>query len=311
MISVLILTKNEEQDLPGCLASVSACDDVHVFDSYSTDRTGELALAAGAHLHQRVFDSYAKQRNAALERIAYKHPWVFLLDADERMTPELWQEALDAVAGAPPGLNAFRVRRDDHFLGRRLRYAQIMRVYTRLVRPPHVRYVREVNEVLEVQGEIGELRHSFKHFSFSKGLHRWFEKHNQYSTMEARIVADGSFRADANLWTGLFHPDFHTRRKAQKAIFYLLPCRPLLRWGYMLFARGGVLDGRAGVLYATLQAGYEWQIVLKTRELEAAACRNTSPAQRNAPRSAETLSPRGGGAGRKVNWRGLRTRFRA
>ena len=267
MISVIILTKNEEQDLPGCLASVSLCDDVHVYDSFSTDRTVELAEGMGAHVHQRPFDSYANQRNAALDTIPFKHDWVFILDADERLNPEVWAEALEAVAAASPRVHAFRVRRDDHFLGRRLRHAQMMVLYTRLVKVGFVRYTRAINEYLEVQGETGQLRHRFDHYSFSKGFNRWLEKHNQYSSMEARIVAERSFMEDASLSTALFDFDFHKRRRAQKAIFYLLPGRPLLRWAYLLFARQGILDGRAGLTYATLQAIYEWQIVLKTREL--------------------------------------------
>jgi len=85
MISVLILTKNEERDLAGALASVAWSDDVHVFDSCSTDATVEIARAAGAQVHSRAFDDYATHRNAALG-IAFKYPWVFLLDADERPT---------------------------------------------------------------------------------------------------------------------------------------------------------------------------------------------------------------------------------
>ncbi len=267
MISVVILTKNEEHDITGCLQSVSFCDDVHVFDSFSTDRTVELARAGGAHVHQRKFDSYAAQRNAALDTLPFKHPWVFILDCDERLNPVVWQEAMEATAAAPPELHAFRIRRDDHFLGHHLRHAQMMAFYTRLVRLGFVRYTRDINEFLVVDGETGQLKHRFDHWSFSKGLDRWFEKHNLYSSMEARIVAERSFLGDANWKTALFHADFHTRRRAQKAIFYTLPGRPLLRWVYLMFARGGVLDGKAGAIYATLQAMYEWQIVLKTREL--------------------------------------------
>jgi hypothetical protein len=173
----------------------------------------------------------------------------------------------EAIAAAPPDLNAFRVRRKDHFLGAWLRHAQIMSFYLRLVRRGRLRYTREVNEVLEVDGRIGDLRTPFDHYPFSKGLARWFEKHNLYSTMEARIVAEGGFHISAWWKAALFERDFHTRRRAQKAIFYCLPCRPLIRWAYLMFYRGAILDGYAGVTYATLQACYEYSIVLKTREL--------------------------------------------
>jgi glycosyltransferase involved in cell wall biosynthesis len=269
VVSILILTRNEEQDLPGCLASVAWSDDVHVFDSCSTDRTAEIARAAGVNLRERPFDNYAAQRNAALEEIPFKHEWIFLLDCDERLSLSLAEEMVSAIARAPRDVNAFRVRRNDHFLGSWLRHAQIMPFYTRLVRRGRARYVREVNEVLEVEGQIGDLRTPFDHYPFSKGLTRWFEKHNTYSTMESSILAEGSFRSHVSWKTAFFERDFHQRRRAQKAIFYCMPCRPLLRWAYLMFYRGAILDGRAGCTYALLQAIYEYLIVLKTRELRA------------------------------------------
>jgi glycosyltransferase involved in cell wall biosynthesis len=267
MISVLILTRNEELDLPGCLESVAWSDDVHVFDSCSTDRTAEIALAAGAHLAARPFDNYAAQRNAALAGIAFKHEWVFILDADERLNVGLYAEIKAATEIAPGDLDAYRVRRNDYFLGVWLKHAQIMPFYTRLVRPGKVRYVRSVNEVLEVDGRIGQLRLPFNHYPFSKGLARWLDKHNQYSTMEAQIVAGRGYLADASWKAALFARDFHQRRRAQKAIFYCLPLRPLVRWAYIMFYRGAVLDGYTGWTYAMLQGMYEYLIVLKTREL--------------------------------------------
>ena len=270
MISVLILTKNEELDLPACLASVAWSDDVHVIDSCSTDGTAEIARRAGVHLAERPFDNYAAQRNAALEQLPFKYEWIFLLDGDERSTPELAKEMRAAVSAAPANVNAFRVRRRDYFRGALLRHAQIMPFYTRLVRRGRVRYTRAVNEVLLVDGQTGQLSKPFDHHPFSKGLARWLEKHNVYSTMEARIVAERSYRVDASWRLALFGHDFHKRRRAQKAIFYSLPLRPLVRWLYIMLYRGGILDGYPGFAYATLQAFYEYLIVLKTREIEAA-----------------------------------------
>ena len=267
MISILILTRNEETDLPGCLESVAWSDDVHVFDSCSTDRTRQIAREAGVHLAERPFDNYASQRNAALDSLPFKHEWVFILDCDERLSPQLYEEMKAAIAAAPGNLDAFRVRRNDYFLGTWLKHAQIMPFYTRLVRHGHARYARAVNEILEVDGRIGDLHTPITHYPFSKGLARWFEKHNLYSSMEARIVAEQSFLADACWKTALLGKDFHQRRRAQKAIFYCLPCRPLVRWSYMMLYRGALLDGYAGWTYAALQAIYEYFIVLKTREL--------------------------------------------
>jgi glycosyltransferase involved in cell wall biosynthesis len=268
MVSVLILTRNEEHDLPGCLDSVSWADDVHVFDSMSTDRTAEIASDRGVRFWQRQFDNYASQRNAALDTLPFKHDWIFILDCDERLSHAMFVELKRRLLGLPPAISAFRVRRNDYFLGGHLKRAQIMPFYTRLIRAGCARYAREVNEVLEVNGEIADLETPMAHYPFSKGLARWFEKHNLYSTMEARIVAQRQFADEGSLRSAFTERDFHKRRVAQKAVFYRMPLRPLVRWAYILFVRRGILDGYAGFTYATLQAFYEYMIVLKTREIQ-------------------------------------------
>jgi glycosyltransferase involved in cell wall biosynthesis len=268
-ISVLILTKNEELDLPACLDSVTWSDDVHVFDSQSTDRTVQLATARGAHVTQRRFDDYASQRNAALHGLAFKHAWVLTLDADERVPAPL-AAALARFAAAPtPDVAACRLRRRDFLGGTWLKHSQISPFYVRLVRPERVRYERAVNEVLRVDGPIQDLDEPFDHYPFSKGIRHWLDKHNTYSTMEARCVLE-SRRGTAtfSLRDALFARDFNERRRHQKELFYRLPLRPLLKFLYVYVWRRGFLDGAAGFTYARLQSIYEYLIVLKTRELE-------------------------------------------
>ena len=228
---------------------------------------GGAARARGANFVQRKFDGYASQRNAALEELPFRHEWIFILDADERLTSELAKEMQRAVGAATAGVNGFRVRRRDFFQGTWLKHAQISPYYIRLVRRGKARYTREINEVLEVDGKVAELKSPLDHFPFSKGMAHWISKHNVYSTMEAQIIAGGLSRRDASWKAALAGADFHARRKAQKAIFYRMPGRPLIKWLYMMFVRGAILDGRAGIVYANLQAMYEYWIVLKTREL--------------------------------------------
>ena len=265
-ISVLILTKNEQHDLPAALASVAWSDDIHVFDSLSTDATQEIASAAGAQIHTRTFDDYATHRNTALA-LEFKHPWVFLLDADERPTPELAAEMRRVVGEAPANTAGFRLRRRDFLFGTWLKHAQISPYYIRLVRPERAKYTRAINEVLEVDGPIAELLHPLDHFPFSKGIAHWIAKHNTYSTMEAELIFRQQGLQNPSLRKALRDPDFHTRRLHQKALFYRLPGRPLIKWCYMMFLRGAILDGAAGITYASLQSIYEYMIVLKTKEL--------------------------------------------
>jgi len=266
VISVLILTRNEEQDLPGCLDSVSWCDDIHILDSESTDRTAEIARHRGATVTTRRFDTYAAQRNAGMQ-LPFRNQWILVLDADERPTPELCAEIPPAVALAPATVSGFRIRRRDFLWGTWLKHAQLTPYYVRLLRVGHAHYTRDVNEVVEVDGEIRELHSAFDHLAFSKGITHWMAKHNGYSTQEAELLANGNAVRGASLYQALFARNFHERRVAQKAIFYELPARPLIKWFYMMFVRGAILDGSAGVMYATLHSFYEFLIEVKCREL--------------------------------------------
>jgi glycosyltransferase involved in cell wall biosynthesis len=270
MISVLILTKNEEQDLPGCLASVAWSDDIHVYDSLSDDATVAIARNAGAAVTQRPFDNWAAHQNWGLANIAFRHPWVFYIDADERVTPEL-RQAMQAAVKAPGDSVAFRVRRRDFLQGRWLRHVQASPFYLRLFRPGNMRYERLVNPVSIPDGPVGEVGGYLDHFPFSKGMSHWLARHNSYSTLEARQILENRARNERfSPWKAFTARDFHERRFHQKELFYRLPARPLAKFLLLYGARRGFLDGRAGFTYAALQSFYEYMIVLKTRELEAA-----------------------------------------
>ena len=271
MISVLILTKNEELDLPGCLDSVAWSDDVQVFDSFSTDHTVEIAAARGAKVTQRAFDNYAAQRNAALHGLPFRHPWVLILDADERIPAALRDEMFVFVRRADPAIAAGRIRRRDFLWDRWLKYAQMSPFYIRLVRPEQAHYAREVNEVLRVEGRVLDLAEPFDHFPFSKGITHWFDKHNRYSSLEARLLLQARIPgAGWPLWKALFTRDFNERRVYQKQLFYQMPLRPVIKCLYLAVVRRGFLDGRAGITYAVLQGIYEYMIDLKAHELQEA-----------------------------------------
>ena len=267
-ISVIVLTKDEEQDLPGCLETLRWSDDVHLFDSFSKDRTLEIARAAGAKVTQRVFDNWAAHQNWGLENLPFKHPWVFYIDADERVTDAL-RDALARAVENPDGHVAFRVQRRDFFMGRWLKHIQTTPYYVRLFRPESLRYERLVNPVSVVDGPTGEIGGYLDHFPFSKGVGKWFERHNSYSTFEARQIADNrKGKAAFSPVKAFTAKDFGERRFHQKELFYRMPMRPLVKFLLLYFLKRGFLDGRAGFTYATMQAVYEYMIVLKTREIE-------------------------------------------
>ena len=267
MISVLILTLNEEQNLPRCLESVKWCQDIVVLDSFSTDRTVEIAKAAGARVIQRRFDNWAAHQNWALENISFKHPWVYYSDADEVVTKELRDELL-GVASNPSDPNvAYRLRYKNFFMGQWIRRCGIYPAWIlRLFRPEKIRWERLVNPTPIVNGSEGRLQSHFEHYSFNKGLNAWFEKHNRYSWQEAeeslKSLAGNGFN-----WRALFAKSPASRRRALKELSFRLPCRPLLRFLYMYFWHRGFLDGWAGFTYCRLLTIYEYMIVLKMREL--------------------------------------------
>ncbi|MEY2840108.1 MAG: hypothetical protein RJB60_2407 [Pseudomonadota bacterium] len=270
MISVIILTKNEQQDLPGCLASVSWCDDVHVYDSVSTDATVDIAHRFGATVTQRPFDNWAAHQNWGLQNIDFKHPWVFYIDADERMTPDLQASIHQAIRNARDEV-AFRVQRRDFFMGTWLKHVQASPFYMRLFRPEKMRYERLVNPVSIADGVVGEVTGYLDHFPFSKGVGHWLDRHNSYSRLEAQQILDNRKRNESfSLWRALTDSDFHTRRFHQKELFYRLPARPFVKFFMLYVVKRGFLDGKAGLRYATLQSIYEYFIVIKAIELSSA-----------------------------------------
>ncbi|MBC7914987.1 MAG: glycosyltransferase family 2 protein [Pyrinomonadaceae bacterium] len=268
MISVLILTKNEEQDLPACLASVKWCDDVHVFDSFSDDATVEIAREAGANVTQRKFDNWSSHQNWGLANISFKYSWVLYIDADERVSESLYQ-ALKSFNPESSDAVAYNIkRRDFAWNGTWLKHAQISPFYLRLFRPEKMRYERLVNPVSLPDGPTSNLDGFLDHYPFSKGFKFWIQRHIGYADLEAATrIKDIEGGTSFSLLKAFTSNDFTERRYHQKGIFYKLPGRPIIKWLYMVIWRRSFMDGSAGITYATLQAIYEYFIVLRTKEL--------------------------------------------
>jgi glycosyltransferase involved in cell wall biosynthesis len=266
MISVLILTLNEENNLPSCLESVSWSDDIHVLDSYSSDRTVEIARNYGAHIWFRKFDSFAQHQNWALSNITFKHPWIFYLDADERVTSKLAAAAQKAVAD-PHDFVAFKIQRRDFFLDTWLKHVQMTAYYDRLFLAKKMRYERLGHCVSKPDGPISTIEGYLDHYPFSKGISDWVSRHNFYSTQEAQqtVINRGSNQTVS--LKGLLSSDESERRRKMKDVFYRLPMRPLLKFIVMYILKRGFLDRMAGFTYSVLISYYEFLIILKTREL--------------------------------------------
>lgn len=268
MISTLVLTKNEEKDLPDCLRSLQWCDDIHVLDSYSTDKTVEVARRYGAMVSFRAFDGYAAQNNYALKNLPFKYAWLLILDADERLPEPTYIALINIVKTCPGAVAAVRLMRRDYLFGTWLKRSAMSPFNIRLMRIGRMKLEREINPVWVADGEVLNVQFHFDHFPFSKGLSHWVARHNSYSTMEAeRALEEREKGIPFSLREAIFNQNINIRRYHQKGIFYKMPGRPMIKWCYQVFWRRSFLDGSAGLVYATLQAFYEFLIVQKEREI--------------------------------------------
>jgi (heptosyl)LPS beta-1,4-glucosyltransferase len=191
-LTIVILTKNEEHNIADCIESVRWADKVVVFDSFSQDRTVEIAQALGASIIQHPFRNYAEQRNAALE--AAKSQWVFFVDADERATPELAAEVRQAIEDETKV--GWWVPRHNYIFGRLTRHAGWFPDYQlRLLKRGHARYdpMRKVHEVVILDGQEGHLKNVLIHYNYDT-LSQFLERQNRYTDYEARILYAQSVR---------------------------------------------------------------------------------------------------------------------
>lgn len=263
--SILILTLNEEDNIADCIESVSWCDDITVLDSYSSDRTFEIAKEKGARVYQHKFDDFGGQRNYALDEIDFKHSWVFHLDADERFNDELRMSCERVIALDEK--SAYFVPNRIIFLGKWIkRCTQYPYPQVRLIKRGEVRFAKSGHGQREdqVQRGVGHVEVAYDHYNFSKGIEDWIAKHNKYSSEEALLVAEIEPRPLAEC----FSKDPMRRKRAMKSWFARMPGRPLLKFLYLYIFLLGFLDGMPGLVYCRLQMMYESMIVLKMRELK-------------------------------------------
>ena len=269
-VSILVLTYNEEANLPTCLESVRWSNDLHVVDSGSTDRTQEIARQFGAQVCVHPFKDFSDQRNWALRNARFAHDWVLVLDADESVPLELAQEIDTAVQQAPAGVVGFELRRKVFFLGRWLKRAGQFNAFwfLRLFRHRDARYEgRKVNEYLLIEGGIRRLRGALIH-NDRKPIEFLLQRYNHYSTLEAeetlRLLRGGVETGLKARLTGTAAE----RRRWLKQLHLRLPLRGTRKLLYLLLWRRGLLDGRAGVLFCFLMAAQEWMLAVKLEALK-------------------------------------------
>jgi glycosyltransferase involved in cell wall biosynthesis len=253
-VTVVVLTYNEETNLPQCLSSLKGfAKHIYVVDSLSKDRTAAIAAEYGADVFPHPFENYADQRNWALRELPYDTEWVMFLDADEWLLPELKEEIGRMIARRPEE-NGFYIKRRLIFMGKWIRRGYYPSWILRLFRAGKAQCEeRTVNEHLIVDGRAGYLQADFIHED-RKGFMDWVTKHLRYAQLEADELSR-TRRADEEIDARFFGTQAQRKRWVRHKIWNRLPAvfRPFLYFGYRYLVRGGFLDGRAGFIYHFMQ----------------------------------------------------------
>jgi glycosyltransferase involved in cell wall biosynthesis len=264
-VGVLIIARDEETNLPDCLHSVKLwCEQVVVVvDSRTQDRTREVARDMGAEVVDRAFDGYAQQKNWALDNIQWLPPWILILDADERVSPELVEELQVIVSATSPRV-AYALRKRFIFYGHWMRHCWYSSWDVRFFQLGKARYEeRKVHEHVIAEGELGFLRNDLIHNDF-KDMDSWIAKHNRYATLEAAEMVEGP--KGNQLKGNLSGSRVERRRFLKVRIWNRLPFRPLWLFVYLYFFKLGVLDGALGFRFCLMHAIFDSFITAKNWE---------------------------------------------
>ena len=231
-LTAVVITRNEAHQITACVAALGFAPHVLVVDSGSEDGTREAASAAGAEVTLHPFTDYAGQRNVGLGRV--RTEWALMIDADERVSPALAAEILEAIdrAKAQPKVGAFRLLRRNHFMGRPLtRCRSGNERLVRLMRTSRAKYVNAVHETPVVEGAIGDLVAPMEHLTNVR-LRDAFEKTLRYALLWAK--------------------DMHGRGKTTS-----LPGiagHTVHRWLKVYVVKGGFLEGTRGFILAGFES---------------------------------------------------------
>jgi glycosyltransferase involved in cell wall biosynthesis len=271
VLDVLIITRNEESNLPHCLAALQGWTRrIYVVDSGSTDRTPEIAREMGAEFVHHDWPGYAAQKNWALENLDFSAPWTLIVDADEVITPALRAE-IEAVCGRDPETveeMGFYLNRRLIFMDRPIRHCGYFPSWNlRLFKRGSAVYEsREVHEHMLVDGQTGYLDAPMEHWD-RRGLGYYVAKHNEYSTLEAKALTN-DLRADSSrIKASLFGNALERRRWMKLRVYPWLPMPWVFRFLYMFVLRLGFLDGFHGLRFCLFIASYEMLVKLKLIEL--------------------------------------------
>ena len=264
-VTVVILTLNEEANLPHCLHSLSGFEQVIVVDSFSSDKTEEIARASGAEFYQHVFTGFGDQRNWVMDKVAMRNDWVLVLDADEKVPVALADE-INRLVREDTGIAAYKVRRRFYMWGRWLRYSSLYPTWVvRLIHKDKVSYKnRGHSETQVVEGVTAELQNDLIDENH-KGIDSWIIRQVGYAEKEA--IYELNWEHEPLRLSGLWSTAALERRHALKRVSSRMPARALIYFLYSYLIRFGFMDGVDGFRFCLLKAFYQHMIVIKKLEL--------------------------------------------
>ena len=267
LLTIVIPVKNEEKNLPECLESVKAFSHVVIVDSGSTDSTCEIAAKYGREVVQFKWNGkFPKKRNWMLRNYAFKTPWIFFLDADERPSGKQFEELAKVLPTTSH--DALIMYMDNWFMGRLLRHGDSPRK-TNMLRLGSGEYEKideknwsnmdmEVNEHILVKGTVGFLKNHLEHYD-KRSLASYYQKHNEYSSWEAnRFLAMTTDDFKRQTW----------RQKIKYGLIYRNKLFPFIYFLYSYFIKGGIFDGTPGFFFTVNRMFYFYQIQAKIRLLQ-------------------------------------------
>ena len=286
-LSVLVPVKNEAANLRDCLASVSFAEEIVVVDSASTDDTPAIAEAAGARVVPFVWNgNFPRKKNWALENIPWQHEWVLIVDADERVTPQLEREIREAIGRID--VDGFYLNRRFWFLGGWIDHCGYFPSWNlRLFRHRLGRYEQieiddsaisgdnEVHEHVLLNGRAEYLSAPMEHYAFPD-IATFIEKHDRYSTWEAAASGKLHERESEKILRAIPFGIAVERKRWLKKLAMKAPFRPSLRFFYHYVLKQGFRDGYRGWVLCRLLAWYERMILLKEHEMKNRSCKSSA-----------------------------------
>jgi glycosyltransferase involved in cell wall biosynthesis len=275
-VTAIVAARNEARNLPRCLESLRDVSEVYVIDSQSTDATTQIAESHGAHVVQFHYQGgWPKKRQWAMESLPLAHDWIFLIDADEALTPELAQEIHNAIQN--PHIDGYHIALRMYFLGRELHHSGASFEKLSLFRRGKGRYEcrlreqdssmadMEVHEHIVVDGITARLQHPLLHHNV-ESLSHYIRKHDEYSNWDAKVWIKGE-ASSRDLPPSLFGSQAQRHRWVRKK-FFAIPGSPLLFFFYKYIFRLGFLDGVPGLIYCSFQGVQFFHIKAKIYELQ-------------------------------------------